>query len=526
MPLAVSDLRNILRHPRPALLAGLLVLAAGLWAIGMAPAGVFYDDGIYLTLGQSLAKGAGFRYLNLPGSPAATHYPPGYPTLLALCWWVGSDLPRVLLLAKVLNAALMAAGAGGLAWLLAEGDIPPFVAGAGAVAGALAVPVLALSTIPFSEPLFFALLVTGAILAARSLRSGARVTSYVLTGLLWGVLFLVRSLGAAMIPVGFLLLARQRRWRAAIFSAAAALALCAPWILWSSRHATDVPAILSGSYGSYTGWYAESVRSEGPGLILRIAAHNLEALRRPLGVLLAPPGPPWLSWIVLPAGLVLLALGAAGLARITALLAGTLAFYLVVVLFWPYPPDRFLWGIWPIVTSTLALGFVTAWRARGDSVVRRVAVMTLLVLGGLGVLGYLLREGTGFLHRSWEGAQRASAASMEPAVRWVRAHTEPDAVVATVDDPLMYLYTGRRSVPALAWTAAEHVRPQSVERADSNLTRILEEFSPALVILPGGGTPEAFAVERMWHERKLFELIDTLPGGGAVFRPVRPVSPP
>ncbi|MFI5209532.1 MAG: hypothetical protein ACHQ2E_03720, partial [Gemmatimonadales bacterium] len=74
---------------RAALLAGAAVLVAGLWALSAAPAGVYYDDGIYLILGRALAQGAGLRYLNLPGLPAAIHYPPGYPAILALCWRIG-----------------------------------------------------------------------------------------------------------------------------------------------------------------------------------------------------------------------------------------------------------------------------------------------------------------------------------------------------------------------------------------------------------------------------------------------------
>jgi hypothetical protein len=508
----------------PAPLAALAVLTVGLWAIGAAPAGVFYDDGIYLSLGQALSMGAGFRYLNLPGAPAAIHYPPGYPTLLAVCWWLGSDLPRVLLLAKVLNAVLMAASAGGLVWLLSSVRAAAPLAAVGVVAGALAVPVLAVSTIPFSEPLFLALLVASAISTGRALEPDAGIRNRALAGLTWGSLFLVRSLGAAVVPVGLLLLVRHSGRRAAGIAAAATLAVTAPWILWSARHASDVPAILSGSYGSYPGWYAESVAREGPGLVLRIAGHNLVELARPLGVLLAPPGPSWLGWLVIPAGLVILLLGVLALARASALLAGTLGLYLLTVVIWPYPPDRFIWGMWPVITAALALGFAELWRRRERPARQRQIAMALLGLGLAGVAGYAVREGSGLARRSWEGPQRSGASAMEPVVKWVRAHVPEDAVVATENDPLLYLYTGRKAVPVLSWTATEHVGPQTPAQAEANLGEIQEQFAPAWIILPGGGTPEAVAVERMWREEKRLELVDTLQGGGAVFRPVRPAS--
>ncbi len=513
-----------LRHPRPAVLAFVAVLGIGLWAIGAAPAGSFYDDGIYLILGQSLARDHGLTYLNLPGTPAATHYPPGYPALLAVCWWLGGELPRVLLYAKLLNALLMGLGSGALVWLLAEGEVPPLLAAGGVVAGAAAVPVMALSTIPFSEPLFLVLLIGGSILTARAFRADAGLGSYALAGLGWGAVFLVRTVGGIMIPVGALILMRRSGRRAAGIALAAAVALSAPWILWSSRHAADIPPILSGSYGSYGGWYLQSLSIEGPRLLARILSHNLSALLRPIGVLLSPPGPPWLGWIVMPAGLVVLGFGAVALARASAVLAGTIGLYLLVVILWPYPPDRFVWGIWPIVTAVLASGFAQAWRSGGSSTVGRRSLAAVMVLAGVGTSGYLLRQGGGLVHRSWEGPQLASAGSMEPAVRWVRTHAAPGLVIATVNDPMLYLYSGHPSVPVLAWSASEHVREQSVDTAEANLERILAQYAPAFIILPGGGTPEAFAVERMWRQRARLELIDTLPGGGAVFRPLTPGS--
>jgi hypothetical protein len=512
------------RQLQAALLAAAIVAAGGLWAIGSAPAGSFYDDGIYVTLGHSLAAGTGLRYLNLPGTPAATHYPPGYPALLAICWWLGAELPRVLLLAKLLNAVFMAAAAGMLTWLLADGGAPPLAAAIGVIAGSIAVPVLALSTIPFSEPFFLALLLAVTLMTRRALRRDSTSHAALLAGLGWGALALVRTVGGVMIPVGAVLVFRASGRRAAAIALLGAMALLAPWIIWSGDHASDLPAILQGSYGSYIGWYLTSLSVEGIGLAGRIAGQNVSALLRPFGVLLGAPGPAWLNWIVLPAGAITLLFGVRAFIRISALLAATLSAYLLIVIVWPYPPDRFLWGIWPIVTAILALGLVELVRRRGTRRWANWSLTGLLLTTGVGAGGYLWRQSIGVSHRAWEGPQQASAQSMEPAVRWVRAHAPPGAVIATVDDPLLYLYSGHQAVPVLAWSAAEHVRPQNVDTAEANLARILADYRPALVVLPGGGTPEAFAVERMWRKGKRLELVDTLAGGGAVFRPLPPDS--
>ena len=506
----------------PAPLTALAVLSVGLWAIGSAPAGVFYDDGIYLTLGRALSQGAGLRYLNLPGAPAAVHYPPGYPMVLALCWWLGGELSRVLLFAKVLNAALMALAAGGLVRLLTRHGAPSGVVAFGIAAGALAVPVLAVSTIPFSEPLFLALLVVAAVATDRALEAETGTRRHALAGLIWGCLILVRSIGVVVVPVGLLLLLRHHGRRAAAMAGGVLLGVISPWFLWSGSHSAELPAILTGSYGSYTRWYAESIGREGLRLVAEIGWHNLRELARPLGALLAPPGPEWLGWFVIPAGLAVLALGLRSLARRCGFLAWSLACYLLLVVVWPYPPDRFVWGIWPLITASLAMGLADGLRlARRPSRLRPLAA-ALLLFSAVGVAGYLMREGHGLAKRSWEGPQRAGANAMEPAVRWVRTHAPAEAVIATENDPMLYLYTGRLSVPVLSWTAAELVKPQTAAVAESNLEKIQAQFSPAYIVLAGGGTPVASAVERMWRAEGLLELVDTLTGGGAVFRPVHP----
>jgi hypothetical protein len=506
---------------RAGLLGFLPVLAAGLWAIGVAPGGVYYDDGIYLILGRAIAAGEGLRYLNLPGLPAATHYPPGYPTVLAICWRLGGDLATTLALAKGLNALLLAAAAGLFAALLTKRGAP-LAASLGIAAGGIVTPLLSVTTVAFSEPLFLFTLSLAAWTTSAAAEKEGRLADAALAGLAWGTLFLVRSVGIVAVPAGMALLLRRRRWPAAAASGSAALVVAAPWILWSARHAREVPGILAGSYGSYTGWYLAGLEREGLGLAGRIIAHNLHELGRPLGVLFGPPVLPAISGILITAGLVLLGIGGRRLSRLAPFLAGFLAWYLLIVIAWPYPPDRFVWGVWPLVTGTLGLGLAdTVATARTGGRLRR-AGQFLALCGLASLVGYLSREGTGLFRRSWEPSQAASARAMGPTVEWVRAHVPDSAVVATVNDPLLYLYSGRPTVPVLSWSAEEYVAAQTVPVATRNLEAILAAYRPAFVILPGGGAPEAFAAEQLWRVERRLVLVDTLPGGGAVFAPSAP----
>src|SRR6266699_2678187 len=89
-------------------LVGALAVAAGVAAIDLRPVGILHDDAMYVILARSLATGQGFRYLNLPGSPPATHFPPGYPALLAVLWKVFPRFPANVLAFKAANALLLA----------------------------------------------------------------------------------------------------------------------------------------------------------------------------------------------------------------------------------------------------------------------------------------------------------------------------------------------------------------------------------------------------------------------------------
>src|SRR5439155_1299628 len=121
--------------------AGLVVtgvaLAVGALALNRQLIGVFYDDGLCAGIAIALARGIGYVHPHLPGAPAAVHYPPLWPVLLAPLFAV-LPVDAAALLGKILNLLLAAAGAGLIAWhaartrLLGE-EAPPWL---GPVAGA------------------------------------------------------------------------------------------------------------------------------------------------------------------------------------------------------------------------------------------------------------------------------------------------------------------------------------------------------------------------------------------------------
>src|SRR5207247_1387475 len=101
--------------------AGLAVtcaaLAVGALALNRQLIGVFYDDGLYAGIAVALAQGMGYVHPHLPGAPAAVHYPPLWPVLLAPLFAM-FRLDTAALLGKILNLLLAAAGAGVVLYLL------------------------------------------------------------------------------------------------------------------------------------------------------------------------------------------------------------------------------------------------------------------------------------------------------------------------------------------------------------------------------------------------------------------------
>lgn len=534
-----------------AAVTGAVVLAVALLTVTPWLAGVFYDDGIYLILGKSLATGDGYRYLNLPGAPPGTRYPPGYPALLALLWTIAPSFPANVTLFKAANAVLLAAGAGGLAWLgAARLRLPAAAAGAAATVFACAIPVLAVTNVLFSEPLFLALLVP-VLWSGDRLLDAPTVTRGTVAGALAGSLSLVRTLGVAAVPVTLALLLWRRRFAAATAFAASCLALVLPWQLWTAAHSRLLApsAAIEGSYGPYSAWIARAVGEQGPGFLARVAAENVAGLLRIARAMFVGSSSLVLAWLAIPIVVVLLILGARWTALRAPAVAGFLAAYLGIVVLWPFAPDRFLWGIWPLLGLVLAAGMVEVvrWRPaaaraaapsggasdvlpaesrepRTPLAVPFPLVRLTLILGAaLALAGYARYNARGFAARWWESAQKGSSQSAEALVRWTAARTRAEDIVATDADPVVHLYTGRRTVPTSGSTAAEYLTPRALGADAAALRETLRVSGARYLLVASGRAPVARAAEALFTASPPeLHLVDTLPAGGAAFRVLSP----
>lgn len=429
--------------------AGLVAAAVAVALMPRALVGVFYDDGIYTALAKSLAEGHGYRLLYLPGAPAGVHYPPLYPAVLAVLWRLWPSFPENVALFRVANAVFLGAFTGLLTAYLTRRRILPAAAGAlVALLGATAVPLLSVVTVLFAEPLFLVLAV-GAWWLADEAGSASGRRSLALAagaGALAGLAGLTRSIGVAVVAGTVLALVLARRRREAVAAGAVAVPLVAMWAVWTVAHHGEVEAVLAAGYGTY----GDLVRQAGWGWI---APDAVWEVLRPLGnVAFATLQPAW-HWLPGLPALALLGVGGVALARRAPALAWSLAFYMVIVLLWPYAPDRFLWAVLPVLLAILVLGAVTAWRAstgyedRGRWALRVLAVAgTVPVLAGFGGYQY-----AGFVHRWPTATQRGISETFERILPWIRSATPDSAVLAGEDEALLWLYTGRRAVPSYLW---------------------------------------------------------------------------
>jgi len=498
-------------------LAAVLTLLAAMHAIEPLPIGVFYDDAQYLVLAKSLATGNGYRFINLPGAPMATHFPPGYPAFLALLWRIAPSFPENVALFKFANAFLLAV----VAWLVCEFGrrvltIPRPLAAVAAVAGAATIPSLVLSSAVMSEPLFLALLFPLLLWAERVTEEGGDhpVRTAALLGAAVGVLALVRTHGVALAPAIAVPYVARRRWRQCFAFAAATTAMLAPWLLWVALHNDALPPLVRGAYGSYTTWLLEGWRTEGMHLLAVTLPDNIATFWMAIVRSIVPAMHPVVDVLVGSIYLVLATIGLARCCRRARVTTVFLAGYLGIVLVWPFSPLRFLWAIWPLLMILPAAGIAEA--SESEFVRQRRAAQHALVGAALllatGIITFNVR---GYANAWWSSNARFHARRVLPQLMWVARSTQPTDVVAADAEAAVYLYTGRRAVPITTFTASEYARERTVAEEMSVLAGLLDGYRPRYVLATSPHVIDALS--RLAQQRPLLVRADSV-GSGVVYR--------
>ncbi len=438
---------------REAVLAGVLIAAIYLTA-SLSTAllvGAWNDDGVYTVLGKSLAEGHGYHSLHLVGDPVQVKYPPGFPVVLALLWRLTGSVDGVQRLVSLLHPIVIGSVAGQLWWLGRERfGVPRILLGAFVVAPLLFDASIQYFTIPLSEP-WFMLGWAGVLMTwYRPSRQAAEPPSR-LAVLLASVTTLFRT--QAIVLVVGVLAAVWLRKRGAAQRAIVTMAALGPLVAWKLLHVIMVrrgPVADLPDEGGYLGWFAGagivgSLKSVALGVVSN-AAKYLEQL-----------GPYLIgnaSGGRVLAGLLLLVLlgGALATLRRYPLLAGVALGGVAVILVWPFAQDRLLLSALPFLGLAACVSFERLPAVRNRWFAPVLGLATGLVL---------LRQVTVHREALSAFADRKPAPFYSPshllpltsrylasASRWVLANTgEQDHLL--IDYPAaIYLYTGRKTVPA------------------------------------------------------------------------------
>lgn len=493
-PRAVPAARYVARW-LPWITAAVALLAA-INAIEPLPIGVFYDDAQYLVLAKALATGQGYRFINLPGAPLATHFPPGYPAFLALLWRIAPAFPENVALFKFANAVLLAAAAAFTGELARRTlGVSRDLATAAALAGTVTIPSLVLSSAVMSEPLFLALLIPLLVWAERvttEVGSATRLRQAIMLGAAIAAVALIRTHGIALAGAVVLTYVVRRRYREASACAATIIIGIAPWMLWVASHNDALPPLVRGAYGSYMAWLAAGWHSWGIQLLVVTVPDNIATIGMTVVRSIVPKGSVGIDLLVGGALALLTAIGVTVAWRKMRVTTLFVAGYLAIVLVWPFSPLRFVWGIWPLLMLFPAAGLAAAWSA---TLVRqhrsaRAGVAALAASLALGIAAFNVQ---GYANAWWSSNARFHARRVLPQLAWVAKATSPNDIIASDAEAAVYLYTERRTAPVATFTAGEYVRERTVAEETAVMSSLLESYRPRYVLVTSPKLVEATA---------------------------------
>jgi hypothetical protein len=208
--------------------------------------------------------------------------------------------------------------------------------------------------------------------------------------------------------------------------------------------------------------------------------------------------------------------GIVALLRKGTALGAFLAVYAVIVLLWPYNPERFVWGVWPLAAVVL----IEAARCMGARLQgrwphgQRAATAALLLLMA-GHAAYAVRGFAG----GWAGSpQRGMTQRLWPLVEWTSTHAGAHDVVASDGHVMIALYTGRTTLPVSMLNPEEHVREKALAQRAQELGALAARYRPHLLVLSSGARElDALPLWIALPGAPVVTPLAPVPGGGAAF---------
>jgi hypothetical protein len=287
-----------------------------------------------------------------------------------------------------------------------------------------------------------------------------------------------------------------------------------PWELWGRTHSSQTTSSLLQYYGSYG--------SEPPAFLtiwfdpfgaLEIILGNLHYVVAAVDLIFQSRVIPGL---LLPVGLIL----ALGLWRSfndqTVFFRSYVLFYLTLVIAWPFNPERYLIPLVPGMYFFLFRGvhaaedylnnLMTSKTRRKISCHLLRLTFAIVFVSHVGWISHYLFNKDVATTRAWFGVRLPTSwQGFSESFQWIRRHTDDKAVLATVYDPMYYLYTGRRAIRPGFHKPQTYFYPYGQAVADIGaVNEIKSELKvlgvSLLVIDPLDGFAEGRAYLRLFNE--------------------------
>jgi hypothetical protein len=481
---------------------GLFSLALAIYILRLdRVAGLFVDDGWYIMLAKAMATGQGYTLINSPSPDILPLYPPGFPFLLSLLYRLYPHFPENVWLFKSLSIAALL-GAGVLVYHFftqVRQQSPALALGITAVTLLCPSLVMLVTSTVMAEAVFTCnLLATILVIESgvRTLKEDGQAKGSALKFILIGATlaafgFLIRSIAVSVIAAIVLYLLKEKFWRPAALFAATVMMLLAPWLIYTRMHVpTAAQRAEQGGHVtlSYTTQFWQkraSVPELGTidigGLPARVAWNAQDIIGRDIGRILATPifetlidpykeaqkeevkyglshGKNWFFSFFLSA-IVLLGLIAAVRERLT-LAELVVVCSLGVTLLWPWETYRFVLPLVAFIAFYFLMGLRWLFQ-RIRPAVSQSAQMKLMV-GGAALLAAISLAGhTRYIINANNPSPLDRPQWLqifdeaERMMTWIKQSTPSDGIIATPNPPLIYLYTGHKTValdtPALNW---------------------------------------------------------------------------
>jgi hypothetical protein len=402
----------------------------------------FYDAGAYVVTAKAIATGLGYRNANLPAAEPQGLYPPALPALLAVAWRIWPAFPDNLVWMRTGTIVL------GLLFLvitrayLIQTEALSAWEATGVIALVALHPLFLEFTAEVSSEIPYALASIVALYGyVRFNELGrARWLCVLVVGLMFGVL--TRTLGVALVGGLVIDALGRRRKRLALAVASAGSAAIIPWSIWSWRARTAYEAYPPEIAANYRGYVANLATTNWLGDLHRALLLNITQFVSAWSSFVLP----WVPVVVATSAVIFVThpIPARMLRRRKAHDVYCLAASAMIVA-WPWPLNgRFVLVLSPFLIAYCLEGVNEILRRLDARKKRRaLAPIVLVVVAGAAIVFDATRSVDAVRVR--RGTSHASQQFHE-AIEWIKANTDPDAVLVTASDPLYYLLTDRKTV--------------------------------------------------------------------------------